>query len=34
MKIENYGVPPNQVVCIDRLKGLAFGVNSFFQIGW
>jgi hypothetical protein len=34
MKIENYGVPANQLVCIDRLPGWAFGVNSFFQIGW
>jgi hypothetical protein len=33
-KIENHGVPGNQVISIDRVPGLSFGVNSLIQIGW
>jgi hypothetical protein len=34
MKIENYGVPANQVVIIERVPAYGFGVNSTCEIGW
>ena len=34
MKFQNYGVPDNQVVFIERLQEYGFGVNSLSQIGF
>jgi len=33
MKFQNYGVPDNQVVFIERLPEYGFGINSLSQIG-